>query len=33
MGQCYYHGVEIYPGHKCEECEKEKRKKDNILPS
>ncbi len=24
MGECYYHGSEIYPGHECSECEREK---------
>lgn len=24
MGECYWHGYEIYPGHPCEECEREK---------
>ena len=25
MGECYWHGYEIYPGHPCPECEREGR--------
>lgn len=21
MGECYYHGGEVYPGHPCEKCQ------------
>jgi len=24
MGECYYHGVEVYRGHPCEKCERKK---------
>ena len=24
MGECYYHGTEVYPGHSCEECERKR---------
>jgi hypothetical protein len=22
MGECYWHGYEVYPGHPCPECER-----------
>jgi len=24
MGECYWHGYEVYPGNECPECEKER---------
>ena len=25
MGECYWHGYEVYPGHPCPECERKRR--------